>query len=77
MKFVDHSEKKSKTIKVLGYMGLAIFISIPLPGTGAWTGAFIAGLLSLKKLPSLISIVSGVLMAAVIVTLATIGVLKI
>jgi len=58
-------------------MGLAIFISIPLPGTGAWTGAFIAGLLSLKKLPSLISIVSGVLMAAVIVTLATIGVLKI
>lgn len=77
MKFVDHSEKKSKSIRILGYIGLAIFIGIPLPGTGAWTGAFIAGLLSLKKFPSFISIISGVLMAATIVTLTSIGILKI
>jgi uncharacterized membrane protein len=64
-------------VRVFGYIGFTIFIGISLPGTGAWTGAFIAGILSLKKLPSFILIFCGILMAAIIVTLATIGILKI
>jgi uncharacterized membrane protein len=47
---------------------LAIFVGIPLPGTGAWTGSVAAFLLGLKYVPSIIAIFCGVLLAAVIVT---------
>lgn len=64
-------EKKahSKSDRVLRYasLGLTIFVGIPLPGTGAWTGALIAALLDMRMKYSLPAIFSGVLIAGFIV----------
>lgn len=56
--------------KILKYewLGLAIFVGIPLPVTGAWTGSILAFIMGLKFWPSMLSIFLGVLMAGVIVT---------
>jgi len=52
-------------------VGLALFVAVPLPGTGAWTGAAIASLLRLRFVPSFIAVSLGVIIAAVIVTMLT------
>ena len=52
-----------------GYWGLAIFVSIPLPFTGAWTGALGAWILGMDRKRSMLVVAAGVLMAGVIVTL--------
>ena len=71
-KFFDwlftRTRKRSKIIEDYEMLGLAIFVGIPLPGTGAWTGSVAAFLLGLKYVPSIIAIFCGVLLAAVIVT---------
>jgi uncharacterized membrane protein len=51
--------------------GLMIFIGIPLPGTGVWTGCVIASLLRIRFLPTLLAATGGVLIAAIIVTSLT------
>lgn len=55
------------------YTALALFVAIPLPITGAWTGVLVALLLGLKFKKSFIAIASGVALAGIIVTLATEG----
>lgn len=50
-----------------GPWGLALFVGVPLPGTGAWTGAILAAALDLSFGRSLLAIVAGVLLAGVIV----------
>jgi len=62
------TRKRSKIIEDYEMIGLAIFVGIPLPGTGAWTGAVAAFLLGLNYVPALIAIFAGVLIAAVVVT---------
>jgi len=52
-------------------IGLALFVSIPFPITGAWTGSIIAVLLGLRFRFAFISIIAGVLMAGIIVTVLT------
>lgn len=64
---------RSKGEKALKYaeIGLLLFVAVPLPGTGAWTGAMIAGLMDIR-LRSAIPIISvGVLIAGIIVMLVT------
>lgn len=56
-----------------GYWGLAIFVAIPLPMTGAWSGAVIAFLMGLRKRHALIAIFAGVAVAGLIVLTATYG----
>jgi len=51
-----------------------LFVAIPLPGTGAWTGALIAAMLDMQLKRALPAIAVGVLTAAIIVTAATYGV---
>ncbi len=76
--FVDRLEKKaySKSDKVVQYetWGLLVFVAIPLPGTGAWTGALIAALLDLRLKRAIPVITLGVLIAGGIITLLTYGV---
>lgn len=71
-KFFDwlftRTRKKSKIIEEYEMIGLMIFVAIPLPATGAWTGTVAAFLLGLGYFQSLIAIFCGVLIAAVIVT---------
>ena len=68
------AEKNSDLVKKYERLGLFILVAIPLPGTGAWTGALVASLLELKFKDSLLTIFYGVLAAGVIVTLVTSGV---
>ncbi len=70
-------EKKKGIVEKYGYIGLTMFVAIPLPVTGAWTGTLLAFLLRLSKLKSFIAIAAGVCIAATIVTLTTLGVFKI
>ncbi len=69
----------SKREMVLRYKfwGLLILVAIPLPGTGAWTGALVAAVLNLRMKMSLPAIFGGVLVAAAIVTLITLGIISI
>ena len=63
------AEEKSNTIKKYKYLGLFIFVAIPLPGTGAWTGSLIAALLDMPFKPSIIAILLGCVTANVIMSL--------
>lgn len=65
--------KKSDSIKKYGYVGLILFVGIPLPGTGAWTGSLLAVLLNLDKKKSFICILAGVFLASVIMTIISYG----
>lgn len=57
-----------------GLTALAIFVAIPLPMTGAWTGCAIAFLLGFRFWPAFAAISSGVMLAGIIVTAAVVGV---
>ena len=56
------------------FLALLLFVGIPLPGTGAWTGALIAALLKLNPKKSFFTILLGVVLAAAVVTLGVYGV---
>ena len=56
--------------------GLMIFVVIPLPGTGAWTGALIAALLDMRMKKALPSICAGVLVAGLFVSAISFGFLS-
>ncbi len=64
--------KKDKVLKY-EFWGLMLFVAIPLPGTGAWTGALIAAMLDMQLKRAFPSIAAGVAIAAIIVTVATYG----
>ncbi|MCQ2436450.1 MAG: small multi-drug export protein [Clostridia bacterium] len=57
------------------FLGLFLFVAIPLPGTGAWTGSLIAALCGVKFKNAILAILFGVLAAGVIMTLASYGVI--
>lgn len=78
-KLISKLEKKilSKKgqIEKYGYLGLLLFVGIPLPGTGAWTGAGLAVLLNLNKKKAFISIMLGVILASIIMSILSYGIL--
>lgn len=78
-KLVTRLEKKAhlkgETVKKYGPLGLLIFVAIPLPGTGAWTGALVAALLGMRLRQAVPSILLGVCIAAAIMTMLTFGVI--
>ena len=79
--FISHLEARAeaKSADELRYQtwGLLIFVAIPLPGTGAWTGALVAALLDMRMRKAVPSILLGVLIAAGIMTAITFGVIHI
>jgi len=66
---------KSEGVQKYGPIALLLFVGIPLPGTGAWTGSLIAALLGLKPRSAIPCIMLGVLLAAAIMTALTYGVI--
>jgi len=68
--------EKSGQIKKYGKFGLFLFVAIPLPGTGAWTGALAATLLRMKPKESICPIFFGVVAAGLIMSLIAFGILK-
>jgi len=67
----------SNHYKIYGYIALVIFVSIPLPITGAWTGSVAAYLLGIPFWRALGLIALGVSIAGIIVTLASLGIISI
>lgn len=62
---------KSGKIQKAEFWGLLLFVGIPLPGTGAWTGSLIAAMLGINKKKAFLAIVCGVILAMVIMSVIT------
>lgn len=75
LKLEQKAEKKKDQIEKLKYVGLFLFVGIPLPGTGAWTGCLIAALLGMDRKKSFLAAVAGVLLAGIIMLVVSYGVL--
>ena len=72
MAFLDRKiEKNRDKVERYGWIGLVLFVGIPLPGTGAWTGALIANDLKMPIKKSLPSIFLGVICAAIIMSVVS------
>ncbi len=72
MAFLDRKvEKNRDKVERYGWIGLVLFVGIPLPGTGAWTGALIANALKMPIKKSLPSIFLGVICAAIIMSVVS------
>jgi len=69
------ADKNKGQIERYGFWGLVLFVGIPLPGTGAWTGSLIAALLHMDFKKALLADILGVLIASVIMSLISYGVL--
>lgn len=67
------AEKKSDVVMKYAFWGLFILVAIPLPGTGAWTGALVAAMLDMRLKTAFPAIALGVVGAAIIVTFVTYG----
>ena len=72
---VEKGERGFARVQKYATVGLFLFVAIPLPGTGAWTGSLIAALLDMKKRYAFLSIALGVITAGIIMSLITGGVL--
>ena len=69
-------EKNKGQIEKYGYLGLVLFVGIPLPGTGAWTGCLIASVLEMDKKKSFLAALAGVFIASIIMMLISFGLLS-
>lgn len=68
-------EKNKGQIEKFGYWGLLLFVGIPLPGTGAWTGTLIAAVLDLEKKKTFATVMAGIVMASIIMMFLSYGLL--
>ena len=66
-------EKHKGTIEKYSYWGVLIFVGLPIPGTGAWTGSLIASVLGLEPKKSFLAAFGGVVMATAIMTVVSYG----
>lgn len=69
------ADKNKGQIEKFGFWGLVLFVGIPLPGTGAWTGSLVAALLHMKFGKAIGAILCGIVMATVIMSLLSYGLL--
>jgi len=76
--FLERARKKAKKVEknmaIYGFLALTLFVAVPLPITGAWTGTLIAWILGLERKKSILSISLGVLIAGFLVLLAYFGI---
>lgn len=78
-KFIEKLESramgKSDSIKKYEFWGLVLFVGIPLPGTGAWTGSLIAALLDIDFKKAILAELLGIAIATVIMSIVSYGLL--
>lgn len=75
-RILQRTRGKGGQVKKYGVLGLLLFVAIPLPGTGAWTGAVLAWLFGFPVGTAFAAIGAGVVLAGVLVTLVTLGIIK-
>lgn len=68
-------KKHRGQIDKYGYFGLVLFVGIPLPGTGAWTGCLIASLLNMNRKKAFFCTLAGILMASIIMMIISYGII--
>lgn len=74
--WLDKKVNKHKgQIEKYGYLGVVLFVGIPLPGTGAWTGSLIASVLDLDRKKTFGAVMIGILIASVIMMLVSFGII--
>lgn len=75
---IDKGERGGEKLKSKAgrglYVALMLFVGIPLPGTGAWTGTLAASFLDMDFKKSVIAVMAGVILAGIIMGLASLGV---
>lgn len=71
----ERAHLKSEVVTKYGQIGLCLLVAIPLPGTGAWTGALVAALMGMNLRKAMPAIIIGVLIASAIMTGVTFGVI--
>lgn len=69
-------EKHKHQIETYGFWGLVLFVGIPLPGTGAWTGCLIASVLEMDRKKSFVAAMIGIFIASIIMMILSFGVLR-
>ncbi len=77
VKFEEKAHLKGRKVKKYGVFGLILLVAVPLPGTGAWTGALVAAFLDMRLKRAFPAIAVGVLIATVIVAVLTHGIIQI
>ena len=77
---IDALEKrahlKGRTVKKYRTLGLVLLVAVPLPGTGAWTGALVADVLDIRMKTALPAIAVGIIIAGCVITALTCGVVS-
>ena len=71
---IKKAEKNKPKIEKYGFWGLTLFVGIPLPGTGAWTGSLVASVFDMDLKKASLSILIGVFLACTIMCLISYGV---
>ena len=75
--WLDKKVQKHKgQIEKYGFWGLVLFVGIPIPGTGAWTGCLIAAVLEMDRKKAFVAAVIGIFIASIIMMLFSFGLLK-
>ena len=76
-RIVEKLEKKAhlkgRTVTKYKYLGLFLFVAVPLPGTGAWTGSLVAAFLDMPLRRALPAILLGVMTAGVAISILSFG----
>ena len=67
------ADKNKEVVQRYEFWGLVILVAIPLPGTGAWTGALVAAMMDMRLKRAMPAIILGVIIAGIIVTTLTYG----
>lgn len=67
------ADKNKEVVERYEFWGLVILVAIPLPGTGAWTGALVAAMMDMRLKRAMPAIILGVIIAGIIVTTVTYG----
>ncbi|MBQ9783090.1 MAG: small multi-drug export protein, partial [Clostridia bacterium] len=68
------AEKNRGKIEKYSFWGVCLFVAVPLPVTGAWTGSLVSAVIGMKFWKAFLSCLFGVMIAGVIMTLASYGV---
>ena len=73
-KFEDKTRKKSGNIERYKLLGLFLFVAIPLPGTGVWTGSFASVLLGIEKKQAVVAVLMGAAVCGLLILAFTSGI---
>lgn len=71
-KYLERTQRQKKYVDRFGWLGLTLFVAIPLPATGAWTGTILGAMLRMHPRRILLAVLLGILIAGGIVTAATV-----